>query len=235
MRSSEPHTRNRLLAALPPEEYRRLEPHLTAVPLHQHTVLEALGEPIERVYFPWDGVCSFTNVMQDGRTVEVGTIGNEGVVGMEAYFGGHLSNIQTVVQVPGAGATMMRTGRFVAEMDREGALYQLVRRYSQALLSLVTQSVACNALHDMDQRCARWLLMTHDRVDGDTVLLTQEYLAAMLGARRATVTLVAKRLQRAGLIDYRRGRMIVKDRPGLARLSCECYGVVRAHFERLLP
>jgi CRP-like cAMP-binding protein len=191
--------------------------------------------PIERVYFPWDGVCSFTTTMRDGRTVEVGTIGNEGVVGISAYFGGGLPDTETIVQVPGEGAAMMRAGTFVSEMERRGALYQLVRRYSQALLALMAQSVACNALHDMDQRCARWLLMTHDRVDGDTLLLTQEYLATMLGARRPTVTLVAKRLQARGLIDYRRGRIVIRNRPGLARLSCECYGVVRAQFERLVP
>jgi CRP-like cAMP-binding protein len=228
-------SRNRLLAALPPDEYRRLEPELTSVPLPHHTVLEPVGGPIERIYFPWDGVCSFTTTMRDGRMVEVGTIGNEGVVGIAAYFGGRLPDTETIVQVPGEGATMMRAGTFLAEMERRGGLYQLVRRYSQALLALMAQSVACNALHDMDQRCARWLLMTHDRVEADTLLLTQEYLAAMLGVRRPTVTLVAKRLQANGLIDYRRGRIVIKDRPGLARLSCECYAVVRSQFERLIP
>jgi CRP-like cAMP-binding protein len=228
-------SRNRLLAALPPDEYRRLEPELTSVALPHHTLLESVGGPIERIYFPWDGVCSFTTTMRDGRTVEVATIGNEGVVGIAAYFGGRLPDTETIVQVPGEGATMMRAGTFVAEMERRGGLYQLVRRYSQALLALMAQSVACNALHDMDQRCARWLLMTHDRVEADTLLLTQEYLAAMLGARRPTVTLVAKRLQANGLIDYRRGRIVIKDRPGLARLSCECYAVVRSQFERLVP
>jgi CRP-like cAMP-binding protein len=235
MAGEDRHSRNRLLAALPPDEYRRLEPELTAVPLPQHTVLEPAGGPIERIYFPWDGVCSFTATMRDGRTVEVGTIGNEGVVGIAAFFGGGLPDVETIVQVPGEGATMMRAGRFVAEMERRGALYQLVRRYSQALLALMAQSVACNALHDMDQRCARWLLMTHDRVEGDTLLLTHEYLATMIGARRPTVTLVAKRLQRAEPIDYRRGRIVIRNRPGLARLSCECYAVVRAQFERLVP
>jgi CRP-like cAMP-binding protein len=231
----ESQTTNRLLAALPADDYRRLEPELTCIPLPQHTLLETPDRPTDRVYFPWDGVCSFTTLMQDGGTVEVATIGNEGVVGMSVYFGGQLPGVQTIVQVPGAGATMMRAGTFTAEMDRRGALYELVRRYSQALLTLMTQSVACNALHEVDQRCARWLLLTHDRVEGDTLLLTQEYLATMLGVRRPTVTVVARRLQEEGLIDYRRGRIVIRDRPGLARLSCECYGVVRSHFARLLP
>jgi CRP-like cAMP-binding protein len=198
-------------------------------------VLETPDRPTDRVYFPWDGVCSFTASMKDGSTVEVATIGNEGVVGMSVYFGGQVPSVETVVQVPGDGATMMRAGTFTAEMERRGPLYHLVRRYSQALLTLMTQSVACNALHDIDKRCARWLLMTHDRVGGDTLQLTQEYLATMLGVRRPTVTLVAKRLQASGLIQYRRGRIVVRDRAGLARLSCECYGVVRSHFERLIP
>ena len=231
----ESQTTNRLLAALPADDYRRLEPELTPVPLPQHTLLETPDRPTDRVYFPWDGVCSFTALMQDGSTVEVATIGNEGVVGMSVYFGGQVPGVQTIVQVPGAGATMMRAETFTTEMDRRGALYDLVRRYSQALLTLMTQSVACNALHEVDQRCARWLLMTHDRVEGDTLLLTQEYLATMLGVRRSTVTLVAKRLQEERLIDYRRGRIVIRDRAGLARLSCECYGVVRSHFTRLLP
>jgi CRP-like cAMP-binding protein len=230
-----PQSRNRLLAALPPDEFRRLRPALTVTSLEQHKLLEDGDEAAARVLFPWSGVCSLTVQMTDGRMVEVGTIGNEGIVGMSVYFGGRLPETKTVVQVPGDGADGMRAGTFVAEMDRGGALFKLVRRYSQALIALMTQSVACNALHDVDQRCARWLLMTHDRVGGDTLLLTQEYLAAMLGVRRPSVTVVAKKLQHAGLIDYRRGRIIITNRQGLADLTCECYAVVRAHFDRLLP
>jgi CRP-like cAMP-binding protein len=226
---------NRLLAALPPEESRRLRPSLSAITLEQHKILEAVGTPATHVVFPWSGVCSLTATMKDGRMVEVGTIGNEGVVGMAAYFGGQLPEATTVVQVPGAGADALPIGTFIEEMERAGALYQLVRRYSQALIGLMVQSVACNALHDVHQRCARWLLMTHDRVGADTVLLTQEYLAAMLGVRRSSVSTVAKDLQRRGLIEYRRGRVVVTDRRGLVKLACECYGVVRAHFDRLLP
>jgi CRP-like cAMP-binding protein len=227
--------RNRLLSALPSGEYRRLRPLLTETTLEQHKRLEEPGVPASHIYFPWSGVCSLTATMHDGRMVEVGTIGNEGLVGMSAYFGGQLPDAATMVQVPGAGAHVMRAGSFIAEMEREGALYQLVRRYSQALLALILQSVACNALHDIDQRCARWLLMTHDRAGGDLLLLTQDYLATMLGVRRPSVTEVAKRLQRERLIDYRRGRISILNRAGLESRSCECYGAVRRHFDRLLP
>ena len=228
-----PH-RNRLLAALPPEELERLRPELTETTLEQHRKLELPGVPSSHVYFPWGGVCSMTTVMHDGAMVEVGTIGNEGMVGMSVYFGGQLLELLTVVQVPGPGAHVMRAGVFAAEMERRGPLYELVRRYSQALLALMTQSVACNGLHPLDQRCARWLLMTHDRA-GASFLLTQEHLAAMLGVRRSSVSQVAKRLQAQGLMKYARGRITILNRPGLERLTCECYGVVRRNFDRLAP
>jgi CRP-like cAMP-binding protein len=227
--------RNRLLAALSNDELARLEPQLSTVPLHQGTVLEPRGESSTLVFFPWDGVCSLTSVMSDGRMAEVGTIGNEGVVGLSAYFGTHYEDLETLVQVAGTGATAMRVGTFVAEMERRGPLYDLVRRYSQALLALTMRSVACNALHDVHARCARWLLMTHDRVEGDELRLTQEYLASMLGVRRSSVTVVARALQRKGLIRYSRGRITIVERAGLEKAACECYGAVRAHFDRLVP
>ena len=224
-----------MLAALPPEDYRRLKPSLTTTTLEHHKLLEDGSEPITHVYFPWGGVCSLTTTMSDGRMVEVGTIGNEGLVGMAAYFGGRLPHTKTLVQVPGEGADVMRVRAFVAEMEKEGALYQMVRRYSQALLALMAQSVACNALHDINQRCARWLLMTHDRVGDATLLLTQEYLATMLGVRRSSVTGVAKALQAKGLIKYSRGRIVILNRAGLLKLSCECYAVAREALERRVP
>lgn len=227
-------TRNRLLAALPPEDAARLLPNLREMPLEQHTKLEEPNQPATHVYFPWGGVCSLTTVMSDGRMVEVGTIGNEGMVGMSVYFGGMLLDALTVVQVTGPGAYAMRAGLFTAEMERRGALYHLVRRYSQALIGLIMQSVACNGLHAVDQRCARWLLMSHDRV-GPSFGLTQEHLAAMLGVRRPSVTQVAKRLQAQGLMKYSRGRITILNRRGLEKLSCECYRVVRATFDRLVP
>lgn len=230
------HNLNRILAALAPEEYARLAPFLS----HQETlprglVLEPRQEPTTFIYFPWSGVCSLTTVTLDGRVVEVGTIGNEGIVGMTAFFGGQLTDLETVVQVAGCGASVMRTGAFVAEMERRGPLYLLTQRYSQALLSFMTRSIACNALHDVHARCARWLLLTHDRVGGDTFGLTQDYLAAMLGVRRSTVTLIARDLQKRGLIRYRRGEVTILRRRGLERSACECYAIVRGYFDRLVP
>jgi CRP-like cAMP-binding protein len=226
--------RNRLLSALPPEEYDRISPMLAETTLEQHKRLEEPGTKPTHVYFPWSGVCSLTVTMSTGAMCEVATIGNEGMVGMGAYIGAQVPDALTVVQVPGDGAHTMRVGSFVAEMEREGLLYSLVRRYWQALTTLMMQSVACNALHDVDQRCARWLLMTNDRA-GDEIRLTQEYLASMLGVRRPSVTGVARRLQRARLIEYRRGRITILNRAGLEKLSCECYPVVRAQFDRLVP
>jgi CRP-like cAMP-binding protein len=236
MPADDRHLNNRLLAALSSDELERLRPLLTTTqPLAHGLVMEVRHRAATHVYFPWSGVCSLTTVMLDGALVEVGTIGNEGLVGMSVYFGGQPTDLETVVQVEGAGASVMRAGTFVAEMERRGPLYQLVRRYSQALLALMTRSVACNALHDVDARCARWLLMTHDRVTGDAFSLTHEYLASMLGVRRPTVTLVLRKLQQKGLIRAARGRITVARRRGLEALSCECYGVVRTHFDRLVP
>jgi CRP-like cAMP-binding protein len=229
-----PLARNRLLAALPAEEAARLRPDLIETSLEQHRKLELPNTPATHVYFPWGGVCSLTTAMSDGRLVEVGTIGNEGMVGMSAYFGGLLPELLTLVQVEGPGAHTMRAGLFKAEMTRQGPLYDLVRRYSQALIGLIMQSAACNGLHTVDQRCARWLLMSQDRV-GDVIGLTQEYLASMLGVRRPSVTEVAKRLQARGLITHARGRITILDRAGLEKLSCECYPVVKANFDRLVP
>jgi CRP-like cAMP-binding protein len=227
-------TRNRLLGALPPDELARLTPNLSETTLELHRKLEVPDTPATHVYFPWGGVCSLTTVLRDGRLVEVGTIGNEGMVGMSAYFGGLLPEALTVVQIEGPGAHSMRTGLFTAEMARQGPLFQLIRRYSQALIGLIMQSAACNGVHAVDQRCARWLLMSQDRV-GDDIHITQEYLASMLSVRRSSVTEVAKRLQSLGLIKYARGRTTILDRRGLEKLSCECYGVVRANFDRLVP
>jgi CRP-like cAMP-binding protein len=227
-------TRNRLLAALPADEAARLAPNLSETTLEQHRRLETPEAAATHVYFPWGGVCSLTTLMRDGRMVEVGTIGNEGMVGMSVYFGGVLPAALTMVQVAGPGAHAMRAGVFTAEMAREGPLYHVIRRYSQALLGLIMQSAACNGLHAVEQRCARWLLMAHDRV-GDTIDLTQEYLASMLGVRRPSVTEVARALQARDLIKYARGRITILDRRGLEKLSCECYPVTRANFDRLVP
>lgn len=232
-----PHSPNRLLAALTADEFRRLRPMLTTVPLKFKQSLQKQGENVSHVYFPGGGVCSLTTVMEDGRMVEVATVGSEGVVGIAAFFGDELPPGEALVQVPvpGGEAEMMAVNDFRREMERRGELFELVRRYSIALTALVMQSAACNSLHSAEERCARWLLMTHDRVDGDEFLLTQEFLAVMLGVRRSTVTVIAGALHKARLIDYSHRRIKIVDRSGLEAASCECYRVVHAQFQRLLP
>ena len=225
---------NRLLAALPPDEYERLTAGATLVPLPVGKILHHPGQVPDLVYFPSSGVCSFTTRMRDGRIIEVGTIGREGFVGLSAYLGQPLDNVETVVQVPGDNAIAISRAAFLAELERGGALRELVARYAQAFLTMMMQSVACNALHDIPQRAARWLLMTADRT-GDRFQLTHEYLAAMLGVRRPTVTLIARDLQAAGLIAYRRREIVVTDREGLEKAACECYPVVKKAFDALTP
>jgi CRP-like cAMP-binding protein len=227
--------RNKLLAALPRAEYERVRALLSVAPLRHRDVLQRTGQPVEYVYFPADGLCSVVMTMEDGRTAEVATVGNEGMVGLAAFFGNGVALGETIVQVPGAFAYVMSAASFNEEMRRGGTLYGLVNRYSQAVLASVMHTAACNGLHAADQRCARWLLQSHDRVGRDWFELTQEFLAIMLGVRRATVSMIAQELQRAGLIIFRRGGVTILDREGLEQTACECYAAIRAQFERLLP
>jgi len=226
--------RNKLLATLPRDEYSRLLPFLQLAPLRHREVLQKAGEPVEAIYFPADGLCSIVVTMSDGRTAEVAVVGNEGLVGISAFLGDGRATGETIVQVPGAFAYVLPKRVFTEEMDRRGALYHLVGRYSQALIAYVMQSAACNGLHPADQRCARWLLQSHDRIGRDCFDLTQEALAFMLGVRRATVSMVAQQLQRAGLILLQRRSVTIVDRQGLEDMTCECYGVIRNLFDRLL-
>lgn len=226
---------NRLLAALPEDDYQRLRPDMKIVPLTVKQVLHHRERPIRYVYFPNDGVCSFTAVMQDGTRVEVATVGKEGMVGVRTLLGGNRSLSETFVQsaAPTSTAVRLRIDLFKRELARHGALEQVMQRYLQAFLSSLMQCIACNALHSVHQRCARWLLMVHDRVEGDEFVLTQQFIAIMLGTRRPTVNAVATRMQRMGLIRYTRGRIQVLDRKGLESASCECYGSIQRGFEQV--
>lgn len=226
--------RNRLLAALPPAELERVRPHLEPVLFDQRQVLFETEEPIRHVYFPETMVVSMVSILQNGATVEVGTAGYEGMAGLPLFLGDESSTVRAFAQIPGAGV------RLDAETFRRfsglpGAFHQVMLRYTQAFLTQVAQTAACNGAHLVEQRCARWLLMTHDRVAGDEFPLTHEFLAFMLGVRRAGVTIAMRALQDLGLVRYTRGWVGVVDRVGLERASCECYQVVRAHIERLLP
>jgi CRP-like cAMP-binding protein len=226
---------NRILAALTPAEYRRLHPHLRTIPLPHKYEMQKPGEKASLVYFPGSGVCSVTTVMEDGRMVEVGTIGREGVVNFGVFFAPEaIQAFATIVQVPGDSAQALPVDTFLAEMERRERLYDLVRRYAQAYSLFSMQATACNGLHAVEERCAKWLLMTHDRVGADRFLLTHEFFAVMLGVRRATVTVVAKTFQSAGLIQYARGVVTILDREGLKEASCECYDVVARQFDALL-
>ena len=225
---------NRLLALLPEADLARLMPQMRRVSLARKQVLHKGGEVIGEVYFPNGGVCSMTTVMSDGRMVEVATIGNEGVVGIGAIFGREVSNSESLVQVPGTDAFALGVDAFRAELEQSSVFAMLINRYIQAFLVMVLQSTACNSLHSAEERCARWLLMTRDRTGSDQFPMTQELLAVMLGVRRPTVTLILQRLGQRGLVRYSRGRLEVADGPELERVSCECYGTVKAEFERVL-
>jgi CRP-like cAMP-binding protein len=225
---------NRLLALLPPHDLERLMSRMQRVPLTRKRVLHKGGEPIHEVYFPNDGVCSLTTVMRDGRMVEVATIGNEGLVGLSAIFGRETANSESLVQVPGTDAWALGVHDFRSELEQSTSLALVVNRYLQAFLVMVLQSTACNSLHSAEERCARWLLMTRDRVGSAEFPMTQELLAVMLGVRRPTVTLILQKLGQRGLVRYSRGRLAIANGPELESVSCECYGTVRAEFEHLL-
>jgi CRP-like cAMP-binding protein len=210
-------------------------PSLTRVAIKFKQVLHKAGEKIDRVYFPGGGVCSVTHVMSDGRMVEVATIGNEGMVGMTVFFGGEMAPGEAFVQVPDGEAQVMSAEDFRRELDRRGPFYQVIGRYGEALQALIMQSAACFSMHTVEERCSRWLLMTHDRMEDDDFQLTHEFLSYMLGVRRPTVSLVLGTLETAGVIHNGTKKITITNRKGLERMSCECYQVVKDTFDRLLP
>lgn len=226
--------RNVLLAALPSDEMARIQPHLEMVRLEQREPLFEPETPIRHVYFPETAVVSLVSTLARRGAVEVGTVGYEGMAGLSAFLADDTSSLRAFAQIPGV-AGRMEVATFMRLAQAPGALHSMLLRYTQAFLTQVAQTGACNAAHLVEERCARWLLMTHDRVDGDEFSLTHEFLAFMLGVRRAGVTVAMRTLQDAGLVSCSRGRIAIADREGLERASCECYRVVRAHFDRLLP
>ena len=227
-----PDPQNLLLAALPPEDYSRLAPALEVVPLKLKDILHKPGEPLQHVYFPGGGgFCSLLTVLQDGGMIEVATIGREGMVGVSAVLDGGRVPSCSMVQAEMATCHRMTVDALRRETDRHGALYGLLAHYSQALMGFVMQSTACNAVHSVEQRLARWLLLAQDRVGRDEFLLMQEFVAMMLGAARPTVTVVAGTLQKAGLIKYRHGHVTIVDRKALEEASCECYVAATALLE----
>lgn len=212
----------------------QLAPHLHEVTLDVREIVALPDLPYEYVYFPENSIISVVNVMSDGSTVETGTIGNEGVAGLSALMDAVTSESTLFGQVPGR-SMRIRVADIVPIIERERELRRLVNRYAQAYLTQVAQGAACNRLHGIEQRCARWLLMTRDRVSADEFPLEQEFLAEMLGVRRAGVSVAASTLQHAALIRYSRGVIRILDREGLEAASCECYRVIRRQIDRLLP
>jgi CRP-like cAMP-binding protein len=214
---------NLLLAALPANEHERIVQSLDRVPLKLKTLLHRPGESIEHVYFPGGGFCSLLTVLKDGDMVEVATIGREGMVGISAVLDGGPVSSTSMVQGETEICYRMKANAFRREMDRRAAFYELLTSYAQALTGFIMQSTACNAVHSVEQRLARWLLMARDRMESDEFPLTQEFVAMMLGASRPTVTIVASTLQKEGLIMYHRGQIKILDGEKLEAASCECY------------
>lgn len=232
--ASVPHRSNHLLAALPSEVFERVEPKLKDIPLKLRTILHEAGSPVRDVYFPGGGFCSMLTVLDDGRMVEVATVGREGVVGVAGALNDDPSPTLSMVQAEMHTCYRISATAFRAEMERHGDFYNLMTRYAQAYVGVITQAVACNAIHSVEQRLARWLLLAHDRLEKDEFPLTQDFVAMMLGASRPTVSIVAGALQKARLIRYQRGRVAIVDRPKLESASCECYRTERDLLKRVI-
>jgi CRP-like cAMP-binding protein len=226
---------NLLLAALPAADYARILPTLDIIPLKLKEMLHAPGVPMKYVYFPGGGFCSVLTVLESGAMVEVTTIGREGMVGVPALLNGSRGPGVAMVQAEMSTCYRMTTEACRGEMDRRGAFYDVLSEYTTALLGVIMQATACNAVHRMEQRLSRWLLMAHDRVGTDDFPLTQEFVAIMLGVTRPTVTLVARTLQKAGLITYHHGHITILDREGLESAACECYRVSADLLRPLTP
>lgn len=207
-------------------------PDLKAVPLKFRMPLYEPGDKMPYVYFPNTGVVSMLTVMEDGVAVEIATVGNEGMVDLFVFLGLEESDSRLLIQVPGT-AMRMESARFRAHAEQIPALRLLLGYYATASFALVAQSAACNRMHPVVERCARWLLMTHDRVDAAEFPMTHNFLSEMLGIRRPSVSVAAAALQAAGFISYHRGTVTVVDRAGLEGASCECYALIRARFDRL--
>lgn len=231
MPAPRPTERNRLLRALPRSTYRTLLPDLEAVTLPHGAVLFEARAAITHIYFPQRCVISLLTAAGEGPGVEVGLIGNEGMAGLSVFLGAGSSTAQAVLQVPD-GAWRMEVGAFRRAVAQQPSLRDVLQRYTQSVISQVTQGLACNQRHAVAPRCARWLLMAHDRVGADRFSLTQEFLGQMLGARRPTVSITAHGLQALGLIRYTRGMVTVLDRAGLESAACTCYGVIEADYAR---
>jgi len=223
---------NRLLALLPPDDYRRISRRMQPVSLPLRQTIYKVRAAIDSVYFPTSGFISAMTVMEDGAAIEVATIGNEGMTGMSAVVGGETSPYEMIVQIACDGVRMSIDAA-KEEWRRDGLFHRLLVKYNTAFAMQVAYSVACNGLHKIEQRCCRWLLMTADRVGKDALPLTHEFLAVMLGVRRSSISEVLRPLQERGLLSNNRGEIRIVDRAGMEATSCECYRAVKSEFTRL--
>jgi CRP-like cAMP-binding protein len=225
---------NRLLAALPDAEWARWLPQLEAVDLPLGKVLYESGSKLTHVYFPTSSIISLLYVMEDGASAEIAVVGDEGIVGISLFMGGESTPSRAVVQSAGKGFRL-NASLMLQEFNRAGPVLHLLLRYTQALITQMSQTAVCNRHHSLDQQLCRWLLLSLDRLQSDELVMTQELIANMLGVRREGVTEAAGHLQKAGLIRYQRGHITVLDRHKLEQRACECYAVVKNEYDRLLP
>ena len=235
MKAAAPSPRkNQLLAALPDAEWQRWLPQLEPVELTLGQILYESGSTLSHVYFPTTTLVSLLYVMENGASAEIAVVGNEGMVGISLFMGGESTPSRAVVQSSGQGFRL-KAQAIREESSRAGPVLHLLLRFTQALITQMTQTAACNRHHSVDQQLCRWLLLSLDRLQGNHLVMTQELIANMLGVRREGVTEAAGKLQNVGLIRYARGRITVVDRPGLEQRTCECYAVVKKEYDRLLP
>jgi len=225
---------NHILEALPPAERDRLFPHLTLISLPLGSVLYEAGDTQRYIYFPVDAIISLLYVLKDGASAEIAVVGNEGAIGVALFMGGETTTNRAIVQSAGCAYRLTRR-RLKQEFERHGEMLHVLLRYTQALITQMAQTAVCNRHHSVDQQLCRWLLLSLDRLASNKLTMTQELIANMLGVRREGVTDAAGKLQRLGVIQYSRGKIVVLNRPRLESLCCECYDVVKRETDRLLP
>ena len=233
-RMTEPHDprQNYLLAALPEDEFERIAPHLEQLAMPRADILYRFGEKLEYAYFPTTATASLLCTMEDGASIEVAVVGNEGILGASIFLGGDAALTQATILNPGCGYRL-NAKWLKHEFDHRGSLQSLLMRYTQTLIAQMVQTTGCIRRHSVEQQLCRWLLLNLDRASSSNLTMTQELMAGMLGVRRESVTEAARKLQLAGLISYSRGRIEVLNRPGLETQACECYDVVKKEFGRL--
>jgi CRP-like cAMP-binding protein len=225
--------KNLILGALRDKEYEHLYPSLEPVALAQGKIVYGMGDTARHAYFLVSGMVSLLAITEDGDAIEVGMVGNEGIVGLPIILGFDIMPYRVVIQLP-CTALRIRTDRLKAEFNLGGQLHDLLLRYTNTLITQLSQSASCNMFHTVKERLCRWLLIARDRVHSDSLGLTQEFLSQMIGAPRTSVTTIAGNLQREGLINYRRGKIVILDRAGLESASCECYGIVKESITRYI-